>query len=783
MIFDKKDNLVYNHTHKVGFCVNPPKDEVVSSVTAKISGAVIKSGFIESSNPLSKITYTATTDCVSSVSVCWYENNVRCDELYGNNLWGSKYLKGASKYKALITFTAKDGYVFSKDTSVRIDGSIIPVISCSADGKTLVLVTAELSTACKHEFGSWKTDDTYHWHECALCGIKEDKGVHNWDGGKDIGNKTIYKCTVCGKTKTVGNDKSQIYSLTVNIGNIYAGSVIPAVSQFAFASDNKYAYIENSELIWRTGKFENYKYSKPGTDKLEAGITYTISGYAVAQPGYYVDENTKVYIRINGNLIRAETILRSSGYDFLKFSITFTPPEAPRVSVTFPDEIRPGDDLVNLACCNVTINGSRANEITVAIYGGQFKELGMPLFNVYSDGKWSATNISSYLSLIGDCTKEEKEYYTKLLTAQEGEVYSLTVLPSYACPATSSSRYTVNGAKYATSVNYDPAESLGATALYSLQYSFIDSVKIESDLFTKKVGDSASVNASAGENLYKVTSVSIVGNPSKFECGKTYTAVFKIKAQSGYTFNNPMNIPVSVGGITAKVTDYTANGQEITVKADLEFSHTRIIEITDATCTEDGHTTVKCQTCGKVISDTVVAKSHSLIKVDAVSGDCMNEGTVAYYVCEICGEKFSDAKGKTIISSIKGSKDANRHIGGDIKFDKDHHWIQCACGVEIEKQGHSFDENNVCEFCGYQKSKASDSETDPVTPDNTGNTDEPATPDNTDNPTDPVITDNPDNPDNNKPSFLWLWILLAVFALVGIVIGVILGKKKQAAEK
>ena len=58
----------------------------------------------------------------------------------------------------------------------------------------------------EHTFSEeWASDETNHWHAatCEHTDEVSDKAAHTWDSGTDDGNgKMVYKCTVCGKTKT-----------------------------------------------------------------------------------------------------------------------------------------------------------------------------------------------------------------------------------------------------------------------------------------------------------------------------------------------------------------------------------------------------------------------------------------------------------------------------------------------------------------------------------------------------------------------------------------------------
>lgn len=72
-----------------------------------------------------------------------------------------------------------------------------------------------------------------------------------------------------------------------------------------------------------------------------------------------------------------------------------------------------------------------------------------------------------------------------------------------------------------------------------------------------------------------------------------------------------------------------------------------------ATCYAPGTRVRTCYICGASESDTIPA-AHSInpTPVEAVPATCTEDGTLAYYVCDGCGTKFSDPEGANELASI-----------------------------------------------------------------------------------------------------------------------------------
>ena len=71
----------------------------------------------------------------------------------------------------------------------------------------------------------------------------------------------------------------------------------------------------------------------------------------------------------------------------------------------------------------------------------------------------------------------------------------------------------------------------------------------------------------------------------------------------------------------------------------------------DATCIADGTKTAKCDRCDETDTVKEAAHGHKLTKVAGKAATCTEEGVVEHYTCSVCKKNFSDAEGKTALST------------------------------------------------------------------------------------------------------------------------------------
>lgn len=124
-------------------------------------------------------------------------------------------------YQYILYFKAEEGYYFTTDTQVKINGTIYDYELVNVDpdydstgrlytfwAYTDLTMTPEGGSAPHdHSYGTeWKYDGTNHWHECA-CGDKADTAAHTFKWVIDKEATATEKgakheeCTVCGYKK------------------------------------------------------------------------------------------------------------------------------------------------------------------------------------------------------------------------------------------------------------------------------------------------------------------------------------------------------------------------------------------------------------------------------------------------------------------------------------------------------------------------------------------------------------------------------------------------------
>ena len=157
---------------------------------------------------------------------------------------------------------------------------------------------------------------------------------------------------------------------------------------------------------------------------------------------------------------------------------------------------------------------------------------------------------------------------------------------------------------------------------------------------------------------------------------------------------------------------------------------------------------VVCKDCGYIITPAKDHK-HNLTKVAQVPATCLNPGTIEYYTCDGCSDKFADPDGNTKIPEnmsleigALGHSPAERW-----KKDTQYHWHICTtCGQVLDetKMLHEFEEDS-CTTCGYRQG-------------------------------DPIEAN---TPEKNPQRWLFLAVVGVIAAGAGIGLAVILTRKKH----
>ena len=100
--------------------------------------------------------------------------------------------------------------------------------------------------------------------------------------------------------------------------------------------------------------------------------------------------------------------------------------------------------------------------------------------------------------------------------------------------------------------------------------------------------------------------------------------------------------------------------------------------------------------------------THTLVKHEAKSATCTDEGNVEYWHCEKCGKNFSDKDGISEVAGVAIPSSGHTY-SSEWSKDDDYHWHAATCEHTEEINGkapHTFDVDNLCTVCGYLKIEA-----------------------------------------------------------------------------
>lgn len=141
---------------------------------------------------------------------------------------------------------------------------------------------------------------------------------------------------------------------------------------------------------------------------------------------------------------------------------------------------------------------------------------------------------------------------------------------------------------------------------------------------------------------------------SCIRCTYSYNSNYVTSLAHNYTYKNNTNgthtitCPNGCGYNVTQNCSYV-NGWCVCGAAEPEVcKHTSQTTATvPATCTEDGLKTVTCDTCGEVISKTVIpATGHVIVAVAAKPATCTEDGCNKHWVCTGCNSYYADQNGQ-----------------------------------------------------------------------------------------------------------------------------------------
>ena len=557
------------------------KKTSINSVTLNMSGKLME-GATSGTAPQ----ITATGDGFSS-STSWYITDPT---------------EAGRIYRATVTLTAEEGYVFTSGTALMVNGAVYDYdSSISDDGKTMTVI---VWASAKHDHTlSYVTDSDYHWQKCASCSYTTEKEAHKWDAGVPGENNTMkYTCTVCHKEITV-DTVSKITNLRGypewpqvgdSVGDYGTGSVIIGESDYGKATVTAVEWYEGESA---TGTPLTASHTFKADTNYTAKVTFTAADGCAFEPSkndtllptnsIYGVTPTAYYYKYNHDAVYSA----KDGVDNKVVTGSVT---------VYAANIKTSLDVtITLPTLNDYIGQSAPAVQTSTLPDG-----------VTLEGAWQY----NLFSPIGtDNIKPNTDYlYTGVFTGDNAKKYAYNVT---IVAGDSLNQYVDSGFVLAT-------------------YKTADTSKITSVALTVTAPEygKAPTDTATGADNTRYTVGAPIWSPevtdNKFGAG-VYTVSIPVTAQSGYSFDE--NCTYTVNGYSATYADgkvsYTF--PELTAPHEHDFTGQPWIVLDDE---------IHYQVC-KSNDGGVNPQKHSFDDWTPDTADT----TKHYRVCSVCGHKVSAA--------------------------------------------------------------------------------------------------------------------------------------------
>lgn len=159
-----------------------------------------------------------------------------------------------------------------------------------------------------------------------------------------------------------------------------------------------------------------------------------------------------------------------------------------------------------------------------------------------------------------------------------------------------------------------------------------------------------------------------------------------------------------------------------------------LVPATAATCVADGSMAYYvCEACGQWFADeagTELIADQSSVIIPAAEGDhdiaafeakaptCTEAGNIAHYACVLCGKLFADAEATEELTAEEVAIAATGHTPAEHYYaDPDGHALICeTCGVTLESGAHvDEDGDGLCDVCAFEIPAEPEEPTEPTT--------------------------------------------------------------------
>ena len=146
--------------------------------------------------------------------------------------------------------------------------------------------------------------------------------------------------------------------------------------------------------------------------------------------------------------------------------------------------------------------------------------------------------------------------------------------------------------------------------------------------------------------------------------GATDTITYSSDTPAVATVDKDGNVTAVADGVAKIISKAAKLGKEATTTVTVKIVHElEAVAAVPATCTAEGtEAYYKCKVCGNLYSDaegknlisnpvTIPKTAHTIVSVAAKDPTCTEAGTAAAYQCSVCKKYFSDAAGTTEITA------------------------------------------------------------------------------------------------------------------------------------
>ncbi len=659
--------------------VNFPGNTPIDSVTLDVPK--LKEGDKSGGN----FTLSGTNTGVSTINTVW-EGIPTTGTVAGNF------------YAARITLTAEDGYAFSTNTQVKLNGDYLSTGSGIKNGGKGMIVYVNVLVRHEHKYGAWQIAGTgnVHFRECS-CGVREEK-PHEWEY---LEGQDKYKCTVCGYE--IDGEKERITY-------VYASPRSPIAGEHP----GDYAPAEWVKIGGANYKVESIVWKNmDDTDvtTFEAGKIYKGTVTFKADTGFAFDGD-RIYSDKIFNSSNAEVV---GNYTLADGGTTLTA----TFQLKDANVVKPG---LNVKVKLPTLNDKIGQSLPAAdLVGTTLPENVALVYSVYKDNllgeeitdpNYKVKSNQKYLYVVWlkvgdstDITEITKKYNVSYEVADGGDAETHANLAEYGVLA----MYQTPDASATSKIN---SVALTVTA--------------------PKYGDTPATTATgANDTLYTVGTPtwSPAVTDGKFGAA-AYTVFIPVTAKSGYSFD--ANCLYTVNGYLATYADgkvsYTFPAltapHEHSYGTDWKYDDTNhwhececgdkaniaahsasewIVD-TAATETADGAKHKECTVCKKVLETATIPATHShsynqeTVKPEALKTPADCTSNAVYFKSCSCGAI------STTDTFVAMNTALGHAYGSDWKYDSTNHWHECSrCHDKKDEAAHDYGSDNVCDTCGYDK--------------------------------------------------------------------------------